>query len=54
MPIPALPNFRKREFRPERPNRPPKTPSKLRDPQIRSDTTPSRSAGDPDCSPALL
>ena len=40
MPSPALPNFRKREFRPERPNRPP--------------TTPSRSAGDPDCSPALL
>jgi hypothetical protein len=40
MPSLALSNFRKREFRPERPNRPPKTPSRL--------------AGDPDCSPALL
>ena len=54
MPSPALSNFRKREFRPELPNRPPKTPSELRVPQIRSETTPSRLAGDPDCSPALL
>jgi len=32
----------------------PKTPSEIRVPQIRSETTPSRSAGDPDSSPALL
>jgi len=50
----ALPNFRKHEFRQERPNRPPKTPSELRIPQVRSETTPRRLAGDPDRSPALL
>lgn len=32
----------------------PKTPGEPRVPQIRSETTPSRLAGDPDCSPALL
>jgi hypothetical protein len=32
----------------------PKTPSEPRVPQIRSETTPSRLAGDPGCSPALL
>jgi hypothetical protein len=54
MPSPALPNLAKARVPSGATESAPKTPSEPRVPQIRSEPTPSRLAGDPDCSPALL